>query len=55
MASSTVSRNENLDVGEAVGKLDVEEDVVSFNVGHEQSALVTFQPLVQALTVSSRF
>ena len=34
-----------LDVGEAVGELDAGENLSSFDVGYEQSALVTFQPL----------
>jgi hypothetical protein len=36
---------QSLDVGEAVGKLDVDEGVANFDIGHEQPALIPFQPL----------
>jgi len=46
----------SLDVGEAVGKLDVDDDLVNFDIGHEQLALITFQPLdLKAEVVGHRF
>lgn len=46
----------NLDVGETVGKLDVDDDLVNFDIGHEQLALITFQPFdLKAEVVGHRF
>jgi hypothetical protein len=36
---------QSLDVGDGVAKLDVDEGVVSFDIGHEQLAPIPFQPL----------
>jgi hypothetical protein len=44
---------QSLDVGEGVGKLDFGEGVVDFDIGHEQRALISFQPLNLKVEVSA--
>ena len=46
----------SLNVGEGVGKLDFGEGVVDFEIGHEQPALISFQPLnLKVEVVGHRF
>ena len=47
---------QRLDVGEGVGKLDVDEGVANLDIGHEQPALIPFQPLdLKTKVVGQRF
>jgi hypothetical protein len=47
---------QSLNVGEGVGKLDFGEGVVNYDIGHEQPALINFQPLnLKAEVVGHRF
>ena len=47
---------QSLNVGEGVGKLDFGEGVVDFEIGHEQPALISFQPLnLKVEVVGHRF